>query len=83
MNPEQIGVMELEGFSRPTCNKLLYMNPKTTRLDRRKCDQQSRPSTKSKKKSHDKNPARFVDPFPGLVTDTGGSRMAMAYTAVA
>ena len=34
--PEQIRVMELEGYSRPTCNKL--------RVDCRRCDPQARPS---------------------------------------
>ena len=42
-NPEQIEVMELDGYSRPTCNKLCASNPDA--LDRRRCNPQARPST--------------------------------------
>jgi len=38
---EQIEVMELEGYSRPTCNKLRQA---TTRLDRPGCHPQARPT---------------------------------------
>ena len=38
-NPQQIEVMELEGYSRPTCSK------QPRRVERRGCGQQTRPST--------------------------------------
>ena len=42
-NPQQIELMGLEGYSRPTCNQLTAST--TTRLDHRRCDPQARPST--------------------------------------
>jgi len=42
-NPEQIEVMELNGCSRPTCNKLCAFSYDT--LDCRRCNPQARPST--------------------------------------
>jgi len=42
-NPEQIEVMELEGYSRPTFNKLCASSHYS--LDRRTCNTQARPST--------------------------------------
>ena len=42
-NPEQIEVMESEGCSRPTCNKLCASSHGA--LDRRRCNPQERPST--------------------------------------
>jgi len=42
-NPEQIEVMELDGYSRPTCNELRASSPDA--LDRRRCNPQARPST--------------------------------------
>ena len=44
-NPEQIEVMELECYSRPTCNKLCASSHDA--LDRRSCNPQARPSTSS------------------------------------
>ena len=40
-NPQQTEVMELRGYSRPTCSK------QPRRVDRRRCRQQARPSTSS------------------------------------
>jgi len=42
-NPEQIEVMELEGYSRQMCNKLCACSHDA--VDRRKCNSQARPST--------------------------------------
>jgi len=42
-NPQQIELMGLEGYSRPTCNQLTAST--TTSLDHRRCDPQARPST--------------------------------------
>jgi len=42
-NPEQIEVMELNGCSRPTCNKLCAFSYDA--LDCRRCNPQARPST--------------------------------------
>jgi len=42
-NPEQTEVMELEGYSRPTCNKPRASSHDA--LDRRTRDPQARPST--------------------------------------
>ena len=44
-NPEQVEVMELDGYSRPTCNKRRAFSHDA--LDRRTCDPQARPSTSS------------------------------------
>jgi len=42
-SPEEIEVMELNGYSRPTCNELCASSHDA--LDRRKCNPQARPST--------------------------------------
>jgi len=44
-HPRQIDVTELDGYSRPTCNKLRASS--NDALDRRRCNSQARPSTSS------------------------------------
>jgi len=62
MNPEQIGVMELEGFSRPTCNKLHESKNDASRPSQ-VWSTISTVDEMEEKKSHDKNSAGFVHPF--------------------
>ena len=59
-NPEQIEVMELEGYSRPTFNKLCASSHYS--LDRRTCNTQARPSTSFVDHTIDLSRRNFLSP---------------------